>query len=144
MNKILFLISALALVACSNYTVKNDTAEGIKVGSTVISAGGCEKFSDGFMGFGSDWPQTITKEDESATSATGEADKEWSAGNYVVNADGSIATADEMCETAEEEAEAEEESEGDKMREGIESLKKAHEDQKKDEQSKPDDINVAP
>ena len=104
----------MALAACGAYTVKNDLKESIKVGETVVSSGECKEFSDGFFGFGSDWPQTITKEDDSAISKDGDAEEEWPAADYLVNAEG-VTEADEACEVSEEEpADADE---GDKVAE---------------------------
>ena len=103
----------MALVACGAYTVKNDLGESIKVGETVVSSGECAEFGDGLFGFGSDWPQTITKEDGSAVSADSDAEEEWPAANYLVNAEG-VTEADEACEVGEEEPA----DEGDKATEG--------------------------
>ena len=107
MNKILFLISTIALAACSANTVKNDWTSSVKVGETVVASGACEQFSDGFFGFGSDWPQTITTESGEATTADGDKEKQWEANNYIVNVAGSIEESEEACETTEEEEETE-------------------------------------
>ncbi|MDE0092761.1 MAG: hypothetical protein OXN83_05715 [Oligoflexia bacterium] len=108
MNKILLLIGALTLAACNSYTVENKMDEAIKAGETVISTGGCHTFSDGIFGMGSDWPMVITKEDGTSIVEGEDADTEWTADNYMVDANGVTAT-DEPCQT--EPAEDEESTE---------------------------------
>ena len=102
MNKILLLVSTVALVACGSWTVQNNMATGIKVGDTIVSAGACETLSDNF--FGGVWPATITKEDGSATAKDGKADEKWEGKHYVVDANGSIIESETACEEPEKPA----------------------------------------
>ena len=111
MNKILFFISSIALVACAGGSFQNDTSETVKVGDTELSSGACEAFGGGFLGFGSDFPLTVTKNDEASTlNITDGEDLE--SGHYVIQADGTVVSSETSCEDEEEaEAEAEEEAE---------------------------------
>ena len=98
MNKVLFFISVIALAACSTYTVKNEMAEGVKVGGKDVAANGCVEFSDELFGLSSDFPVKITKaDDKTAISDKVSADREFEAGNWVIKADGSVEESETAC-----------------------------------------------
>ena len=90
MNKILFLVSAIALVACGSGSIKTEVD--VKAGETDITAGECKHFSSGLFGFGSSWPLDITNTDGS------ELKEGLEEGHYVVSADGQVTDAEEACE----------------------------------------------
>ena len=96
MNKILFLVSAIALVACGSGSIKTEMA--VKAGETEMNAGECKHFSSGLFGFGSSWPLDITSTEGSELE--GGADLE--EGHYVVSADGQVTDAEEACEETKE------------------------------------------
>ena len=90
MNKILFLVSAIALVACGSGSIKTEVD--VKAGETEMNAGECKHFSSGLFGFGSSWPLDITNTDGS------ELKEGLEEGHYVVSADGQVTDAEEACE----------------------------------------------
>ena len=94
MNKILFLISAIALVACSGGSVENQMSMGTKAGDVDVGANECKSLSGGFFGFGSDFPITITSADENITITDG-ANLE--VGHYVIGIDGKVTESEEAC-----------------------------------------------
>ena len=100
MNKILFFISTMALVACSGGSFKNNTDLALMLDDTELSPGQCVELSAGFFGFGSDFPVTITTKDSaSKVTVTDAEDKE--AGHYDIQKDGvnaKVVTTETACE----------------------------------------------
>ena len=107
MNKILFLISAVALVACSPGSILNQSGSVKKVGDESLAVGECMHFSGGFFGFGGDTPITVTQEDGTEV----QNGTDLGVGDYMITTttsdnDGSsvdsVAEATEACEKPEE------------------------------------------
>ena len=99
MNKVLFLISATVLVACSGGSIQTSVA--IKAGDTDMKAGDCQHFSGGFFGFGGDFPLSVT-----AGEATVKGGEDLETGHYQVKQEGTevvVSESEEACEEAEEE-----------------------------------------
>ena len=111
MNKILFFISSIALVACSGGSFKNNTAETLSVGDVELEAGACKSFGGGLFGFGSDFPVKVTTGDNSTISITydeGLDEDNLAVGHYVIESAGKVVSTEESCEeevTADETAE---------------------------------------
>ena len=117
MNKILFFISSIALVACAGGSFQNDTSETVKFGEIEISAYACKVLSGGFFGLGSDFPGTVTKKDEASTLNITDGE-DLDNGDYVLQADGKVVTSETSCkdkndgeDEAEDDGEAEDEPE---------------------------------
>ena len=105
MKKVLFIMSFFGFTSCSVKTVKNNYTDSIKVGINSFGAGSCIELNDSIVGYLSDFPITITKEDGSNLSDIAKKDKEYKVANYIVNADGSIVESDESCvESADDDA----------------------------------------
>ena len=96
MNKILFFISSIALVACGSGSFKNSTTETMMVGTTEVSADACETFSSGFFGIGGDFPVSVTTKDEASSTKIkdGEGLK---VGHYNIQADGTVVPVETSC-----------------------------------------------
>ena len=101
MNKILFFISSIALVACAGGSFQNDTSETVKFGEIEISAYACKVLSGGFFGLGSDFPGTVTKKDEASTLNITDGE-DLDNGDYVLQADGKVVTSETSCKDKED------------------------------------------
>ena len=93
MNKILFFISSIALVACGSGSFKNSTTETMMVGTTEVPADACETFSSGFFG---DFPVSVTTKDEASSIKIKEGEG-LEAGHYNIQADGTVVPVETSC-----------------------------------------------